>query len=117
MSEAPKQKPELTEHEDVNWLVKQIGWPHPTWIERDLYRRELAHSSDIQLAQNLIDMFNSLGSAIDKAMAGDNLAEDVTFKYWRKLSEKATKMKPVVLKATMYMHADYDKPWMLVRYA
>jgi hypothetical protein len=110
-----KRKPE---GEDINWLSNQIGWPFPTWVDGDLYRGEFKKDTVEATANLLIEMFNNLGQKIDKALvtdAGD--VRQIKFKYWRHLSDKATKMKPTTLKATLYKHPDYDKVWMLVEAA
>jgi hypothetical protein len=103
---------------DVNWVTQEINWPFPTWIGKELYDREFADSQEGVAARRLIDMFNDLGVAIDKSMATDAADQSVIgFKYWRKLSSKATKMKPTKLVARLFAHPDYDRLWLLVEYA
>jgi hypothetical protein len=117
-------KKRTPEGEDVNWVTKTIGWPFPTWIEPELYKDEF-HSAGVtdeegQLlaARLLINMFNYLGTKIDKALATAAAdVETIEFKYWRKLSDKATKMKPTKLRATLFMHPDYGKEWLYVERA
>lgn len=107
-----KRKPE---GEDINWLVSEIGYPLPTWVEKELYAREFADDNRQVTASLLINMLSNLGTKINKALAieaGD--FESINFKYWRKLSDKATKMKPTRLRATLYEHPDYDKVWLHV---
>jgi len=99
---------------DVNWLVLQIDWPFPTWLDKSLYDGMFRCADQQLLAERLVNMFNNLGAAVDRVMAADALEETVHFKYWSKLSPKATKMKPTKLAATIYMHPDYNKPWMLI---
>lgn len=106
------------EGENVNWLVEQIGWPLPTWIEQELYNGEFKKAAIEPTANSLIEMFNDLGDKIGKALATDaaNL-RCIKFKYYRKISEQARKTKATTLKATLYKHPDYDKVWMLVEAA
>ena len=99
---------------DINWVVGQIGWNFPTWISKDLHQNLFAGDDE---GNKLVQMFNSLGLAIEKAFIADTVGESVKFKYWTKLTYKATKLKPTTLKATLYKHPDYDKIWCLVEYA
>lgn len=110
-NEPRKRIPEGT---DVNWVVHQVGWAIPTWVEDELYKDEFKSES----GQRVLDMLNNCFSAIGKALATTAGDDDViTFKYWRKLSDKATKMKPVKLKASLFKHPQYDSMWMYVEYA
>ena len=103
---------------DINWVAKEIGWPFGTWMDPLLYETEFNSGSEDAKAAQLIAMFNSLGTAIGKTFAaeatGSMVGASIDFKHWRKLSAKATKMKPIILSATMYKHPDYDTPWVLV---
>ncbi len=112
MDEGPtKRAPEGT---DVNWVASQVGWAIPLWIANDLYAK---HFGDGETGQLVSSMLNNLKAQIDRALATD-AGDDpiVRFKYWRKLSEGATKMKPMLLKASLYQHPDYESTWMLVEY-
>ena len=99
----------------LNWVTDEIEWPFHTRIERKLYYNEFHNTGDdAGAAQRVINMLNSLGSAIDKAFAGDRVGDSIKFKYWRKISPKATKFKPRELKATMFQHPDYNTPWIYI---
>lgn len=103
------------EGEDVNWVTKDISWPFPTWVEKELYAEEFKDENPEVSGQLLVNMFNYLGAKIDKALCSAAAEiETIEFKYWRKLNDKATKMKPTKLRATLYRHPDYDKHWLYV---
>jgi hypothetical protein len=95
-------------------LAKGAEWPFPTWIEDDLWAKEFATDDAGLRVRRVLSMFDSLGAAIDRAFAGDNVDDTIKFEYWRKLSETATKMKPAKLQATVHQHPDYLTTWMLV---
>ena len=61
--EIPKLKPKGV---DANHIVKDINWPMPTWIDDRLYKAEFIRNDQL-----IVDMFNSLGAAIEKAMANE----------------------------------------------
>jgi hypothetical protein len=103
---------------DVNWVTSEISWPFPTWVDQELYDDEFKDNDPVVSGQLLTNMFNYLGAKIDKALATAAAEiETIEFKYWRKLNDKATKMKPTKLRATLYRHPDYDKVWLRVEKA
>jgi hypothetical protein len=104
---------------NVLWVVMEINWPIPTWIDPEVYENEFKQGDDeAATGQNVVNMFNYLGPAIDRLFAGGtDFGDVVSFKYWRKLNSEATKMKPVKLEAKLYEHPEYANPWMLVRYS
>lgn len=103
---------------DVNWVASEIGFPFPVWVEKELYNKEFHSTKDKEIASHLIDALSGLGVAIDKLFAAsDGPNEVVIFKYWRKLSERATKMKPTQLKASLYQNPSYGNAWMLLEWA
>lgn len=100
---------------DVNWVASEIGWPFPTWIAGELFVEEFFDADKTRSGQLIVNMFNALGAKIDKALCSAAAEiETIEFKYWRKLNDKATKMKPATLRATLYRHPDYDKHWLYV---
>lgn len=60
-------------------------------------------------------MIEALLRQIDKALAtetGDH--DEINFRYFRKLDAKATKLKPLELRADLFMNPDYGIVWCLV---
>lgn len=109
--EPEKKAPEGVE---VNWVGDAVGWPWPTWLQKELFEREFAMGNTGQL---VVELFNSFRSSIEKALA-TTLADDasIPFKYWRKISSKATKMKPLKLRGHLYQHPEYDRIWLHITY-
>ena len=100
--EIPIKQPEGT---DVHSVVNGVKWPFPTWIDSGLYRAEF-----IRADQLVVDMFNDLGEAIEKAMANDlGDCQTITFEYWRLPNPMAKKKKPLLLDAALYQHPEYEK--------
>jgi hypothetical protein len=87
-----------------------LGWDLPVFIEKDLFGREF-FSHD----ERIVNMYSNLGTAMDKAFATAKADEPVLhFDYWRKISDKATKLKPYALKAELFMNPNYGIVWCLV---
>lgn len=87
-----------------------FGWDLPVFIEKQLFAAEFFGHDE-----RIINMYQNLDSQVQKAMATD--AGDmptIQFRYWRKLDAKATKMKPLELKAELFMNPDYGIVWALV---
>jgi len=105
---APEQ---LAPHgKDLNDIVRELGWKFPTWMDPELHEKEF---SGEQGPRNIIAMFREL----HRRLMQDDLPPTIIFKHWRYLSEKATKMKPCELKATLYIHPEYANFWMYVEAA
>lgn len=87
-----------------------LGWDLPVFIEKGLFADEFFGHDE-----RVINMYQNLGTALDKALAtvaGDSPV--LRFNYWRKISPKATKMKPYALRAELFMNPDYGIVWALV---
>ena len=87
-----------------------LGWDLPVFIEKTLFSDEFFGRD-----ARVINMYENLDMGIKKALAteaGDD--PTIRFQYWRKLSEKATKLKPFDLKAELFMNPNYGIVWCLV---
>ena len=87
-----------------------FGWDLPVFIEKELFADEFFGHDE-----RIMSMYQNLDSKVQKAMATE--AADmagITFEYWRKINEKATKMKPLSLRAELFMNPDYGIVWALV---
>jgi hypothetical protein len=97
--------------ENINALAKEINWPIPTWIEAHLFEAEFKHSE-----QKIIDMLNTMGEVIEKAMqSGAADDETIEFVYFRK-HQHQRKPHGLELQATLFEHPDYGTIWLEIAY-
>lgn len=87
-----------------------FGWDLPVFIDKTLFADEFfGHDARI------MNMYQNLDAKVQKAMATDVADQPaIQFQYWRKIDAKATKMKPLDLKAELFMNPDYGIVWALV---
>jgi hypothetical protein len=91
-----------------------IGCELPVFVDPDLWFAEFTTDTDARV----VGMILALLESIDKALAteaGDK--EVIPFRYFRRISAKATKMKPEELTASLYMNPDYGIVWCRVERA
>jgi hypothetical protein len=115
MVDPVKLAPAPPAHHNVSEIANDVGFPFAVWLGAGFYRTEIHVRNDgTASGQRILDLLKSLQQELYKR--GENLEETITFRHFRKISEKATKLKPIRLKATFYMHPDYLKPWLLIDY-
>jgi hypothetical protein len=112
--DAQKRTPDIKDY-DANWFVSQLDFAFPVWIEHELYVDELKHLSEEGKASRLLRIMKGLVTKLDKAIAGGAAdAPSVRFPVWRHLSARARKQKRIDLVASIYIHPEFDKVWLLI---